>query len=81
MGEIAKVRYVLSNARHVRKIRSRQAGAIKKRVTVKHNGVRAQTVRVTLLSDRGQNKKNHNRHRIETMSATRREITHDASVG
>jgi hypothetical protein len=38
-GKIKKVRDVPSNALHSREIRSRQAGATIKRVTVKRNGV------------------------------------------
>jgi hypothetical protein len=75
---IKKVRYVLSNTRDASEIHRRQAGATPKRGTVKHDGVRAQTVRVCCASSCNRNKAKY-RHCIEARSTARPEIPQSAS--
>jgi hypothetical protein len=78
-GRIEKVRYVLSNARDVRKIRRRQAGATIKRATVKRNSVRAQTASVATFVSISKHNKTDIGIARKQKSATRREITRSAS--
>ena len=78
-GRIVKVQYVLSDARDVREIRSRQAGATKKRATVKRNSVRAHTASVATFVSISKHNKTDIGIARKQKSATRREISRSAS--
>jgi hypothetical protein len=78
-GRIEKVQCVLSDARDVREIRRRQAGATIKRDTVKRNSVRAQTASVANFVSISKHNKTDIGIARKQKSATRREITRSAS--